>query len=394
MHGATPPEKKGAENRMSTTKKWADMHAKTHVHVGRSSVTTRVKIQKDAYVRIIEHSADGIIIADHAKLIRFVNPAAEIMLGRQNPALLGQPVEFPLNVGEPTEVSIARADSSSPAVADVRVVEIEWDGESAFLALLRDVTERKRNEERQTRLLEREASARKDAEQTCRMKDEFLAMLSHELRTPMTAIVGWMKLIRGGNMNPVQLRRGLDVIHRNVQAQLRLISDLLDISAIVTGKLQIIADALDLKTLITSICESHRLTAEAHALTLTCAIDCEACTVKGDRDRLQQAVSNLLTNAIKFTPDGGRIRVALQRDGRWGAITVSDSGPGISPDFLPYVFDRFRQADSSIARAHGGMGLGLAIARHIVELHGGTIGVASAGVGQGATFTIRLPLVE
>jgi signal transduction histidine kinase len=394
MHGATPPSKKGAENRMSTTRKWADPDAKAPVNIGRRSVTTRVKIQKDAYVRIIEHSADGILIADHDKLIRFVNPAAEVMLGKSTLALLGQPVEFPLSVGESTEISIARADLSAIAVADVRVVEIEWDGEQAYLALLRDVTERKRHEERQTRLLEREAAARKDAEQTCRMKDEFLAMLSHELRTPMTAIVGWMKLIRGDHVEPRQLRRGLDVIHRNVQTQLRLISDLLDISAIVTGKLQIISEQLDLKSLLASISESHRLTAEAHELSLTCAVDEDGVfMVKGDRDRLHQAMSNLLTNSIKFTPDGGVIHLALRRDGGCAEISVRDSGSGITPEFLPYVFERFRQADSSNARAHGGMGLGLAIARHIVELHGGTIGVMSPGVGQGSTFTIRLPIM-
>ena len=244
----------------------------------------------------------------------------------------------------------------------------------------------------QKRAAEIALEARKEAEIANRAKDEFLATMSHELRTPLTSILGWAHMLRSGNLNEENVARGLETIERNARAQNQLINDLLDISRIITGKLRLEVQPVNLASVIETATDAVRPAAEAKNIRLKMLLDPQAGLVSGDPDRLQQIVWNLLTNAVKFTPEGGRVEVRLERINAHVEIAVSDSGQGISAGFLPHVFDRFRQADQTTTRAHGGMGLGLAIVRQMVEMHGGTVRADSPGEGQGATFTVTLPI--
>jgi CheY-like chemotaxis protein/two-component sensor histidine kinase len=241
-------------------------------------------------------------------------------------------------------------------------------------------------------LLYRQAEgARAEAEVANRAKDEFLATLSHELRTPLTAILGWARILRKEEVDEPTRVRGLEVIERNVQAQSRLIEDVLDVSRIITGKMQLNVRRIEMRGVIDAAIESVRPAAEAKKIDLVPVVEGPA-AIKGDAERLQQVVWNLLSNAIKFTPNGGRIEARLRTRGEQVDLEVTDSGKGIPSEFLPYVFDRFRQADSSSTRAHGGLGIGLALVRHLVELHGGNVSARSGGEGKGSTFAISLPV--
>jgi signal transduction histidine kinase len=244
----------------------------------------------------------------------------------------------------------------------------------------------KRAEEERALLLE-------EAETANRTKDEFLATMSHELRTPMTAILGWAQLMRSNTLKESDFAHALEIVERNARAQTKLIDDLLDISRIITGKLRLDVRVVDLASVVEAVIDSLRPTAEARSIRLQTMLDPQAGPISGDTDRLQQVVWNLVSNAIKFTPKGGRVQVVLARVNSHVEITVSDTGKGISPEFLPHVFDRFRQADGTTTRRQGGLGLGLSIVRQLVELHGGAVSVESAGEDQGATFTVQLPLM-
>jgi signal transduction histidine kinase/CheY-like chemotaxis protein len=248
-------------------------------------------------------------------------------------------------------------------------------------------------EERKQSLV-REHVARAEAESANRMKDEFLATVSHELRTPLNAIVGWAHILQRPAVDPSTLARGVEVIGRNAHAQARLIEDILDVSRVVTGSLRLNIGLVDPAAVIAAAIEAVRLAADAKGIRLEVVLDPFARRVAGDPGRLQQVVWNLLSNAIKFTPSGGRVHVRLSRVDTAAEIVVNDTGEGIAAEFLPFIFDRFRQADSTITRRHGGLGLGLAIVRHLVELHGGEVRAESAGADAGATFTIRLPLAD
>jgi len=234
----------------------------------------------------------------------------------------------------------------------------------------------------------------RDAEAASRAKDEFLATLSHELRTPLHAMLGWTRMLRGGTLDEPTKARALETLERNTRLQAQLIEDLLDVSRIITGKLRIAVRPLELAPVIEAAIDSVRAAADAKGVRLEARADPAAGPVSGDPDRLQQVAWNLLSNAIKFTPRGGRVEIRLDVADRHARIQVADTGGGINPDFLPYMFERFRQAEGLSSRALGGLGLGLAIVRHIVELHGGTVRAESAGEGQGATFTVELPLLE
>jgi signal transduction histidine kinase len=258
--------------------------------------------------------------------------------------------------------------------------------------LKREIRVREWAEQERARLLVLEQAARKQAEEANRTKDEFLATLSHELRTPLNAILGWVQVLRTGKLDPAAGARALETIERNARSQAQLIADLLDVSRIITGKLRLDFKPVELRRIIDSALETVRPAADAKGILLDISIGPLASPVLGDADRLQQVTWNLLSNAIKFTPRAGRVEVRLREEGGNAVIRVSDSGIGIRPDFLPYVFDRFRQAEGSITRTHGGLGLGLSIVRHLIELHGGTAEVESTGEGEGATFTVRLPL--
>ncbi|AKF09375.1 PAS domain S-box protein [Sandaracinus amylolyticus] len=258
-------------------------------------------------------------------------------------------------------------------------------------AVTLDVSERKRAEEDRARLLESERRAREDAERASRMRDEFLATISHELRTPLNAILGWAHLLRSGPDDRARLERGLDVITRNAQLQATLIADLLDMSRIIAGKLALEVHPLDPSAAVSAALESVRAAASAKEITLRTVVDSPVPRVRGDATRLQQVIWNLLSNAIKFTPRGGRVEVSIARRDDEVEIAVADSGQGIDPEFLPHVFERFRQADQTTTRRHGGLGLGLAIVQQIVQMHGGTVRAESEGVGKGARFAITLP---
>ena len=266
------------------------------------------------------------------------------------------------------------------------------DAQHHAVELQMEITERKQAEEARAQLLISEQAARADAEQANRTKDEFLATLSHELRTPLSAILGWSHLLRTEQLEAEQVTRAFETIERNARAQSQLIDDLLDVSRIITGKLEVKLIPVDLSPAIEAAIDSVRPTFEAKAIVFEPALDSAVCLVPGDANRLQQIFGNIFNNAVKFTPRGGRISVTVQRDASHVQIAISDTGIGISPEFLPYIFDRFRQADGSTTRLHGGLGLGLAIVRHLVELHKGAIAVESPGKGKGSTFKINLPL--
>ncbi|MBE9180822.1 MASE1 domain-containing protein [Oculatella sp. LEGE 06141] len=233
----------------------------------------------------------------------------------------------------------------------------------------------------------------RQAQEVNRIKDEFLATLSHELRSPLNGILGWAQLLRRRQFDQATAAQGLETIERNAKAQVQLIDDLLDISRIIRGKLRLNVRPMDLPPVIEAAIEAMRPAADAKGILLQSRLDSTAGPVSGDPDRLQQMLWNLLSNAIKFTPQGGRVEVRLSRTSRYAEIAVIDTGRGINPEFLPYVFERFRQADGSITRSHGGLGLGLAIVRHLTELHGGMVQAVSSGEGEGATFTVKLPLM-
>jgi PAS domain S-box-containing protein len=257
---------------------------------------------------------------------------------------------------------------------------------------IRDISERKRFEHEREAHLINEQSLRMEAEGANRAKDIFLATLSHEMRTPLSAIVGWMTILRGDDCKNVDLQEGLEVIDRNTKAQVQLIEEVLDVSRIVSGKLRLEIRPCELTEVISAGVDVVRPAAEARDIALDVRLDPSASRALCDPTRIQQVVWNLVSNAVKFTPRGGKVGVTLARDKSGLRIEVSDNGQGISPELLPFVFDRFRQADSSTRRKFGGLGLGLSIVKHIVEMHGGTVEARSAGEGRGSTFTAQLPI--
>jgi PAS domain S-box-containing protein len=269
------------------------------------------------------------------------------------------------------------------------------------MTVIEDVTERVMREaelqaqvDARTQALAREKAARQEAEEANRLKDEFIATVSHELRTPLTAILGWSNMLLAGRLKGEAHDHALEIIHRNAQSQNQLISDLLDVSRIISGKLRLDLRTVELPAIIEAAVEATRPAAEAKGVRLTTELDPHAGPINGDADRLQQVVWNLLTNAIKFTPEEGEVLVKLESAESRVEITVQDSGIGVPAEFLPHIFERFRQADPGTNRIHGGMGLGLSIVRELVELHGGTVKAESEGEGKGMTFTVSLPFVN
>jgi PAS domain S-box-containing protein len=267
-----------------------------------------------------------------------------------------------------------------------------WNGQPLHLTgVCQDITARKQSEAMRERLLESERAARTEAERVTRMKDEFLATISHELRTPLNAITGWTAILRTGRASPADQAKGLEVIERNTRLQAQLISDMLDMSRIISGKIRIDVQEVDLTAVIENAIESIRPTLAAKNLEIETHIDARPCHTLGDPGRLQQIVWNLLSNSAKFTPAGGHIHIHLQKTVDAIELEVRDDGSGIDASFLPHLFERFSQADGSNKRAHGGLGLGLSIVRHLTELHGGTIQAYSEGAGKGARFLVTFP---
>ena len=277
---------------------------------------------------------------------------------------------------------------------ETRVAERTGELQKSNERLQAEIAERLRAEAEREALLAREKVLRAEAEELSRLKDEFLATMSHELRTPLNAIFGWITLLRTRRLDEATQERALETIERNARAQKRLIEDLLDVSRIVTGKVALELVTVDPRRVVEAALETMHPAAQAKGLKIVPLLDIGAGTVRGDFARLQQIVCNLLSNAIKFTDAGGHIEVCLARRNGEVEISIADSGQGIKPEFLPLVFDRFRQEDGSISRRHGGLGLGLAIVRHLVELHAGSVDAQSAGEGKGARFIVRLPVRE
>lgn len=299
-----------------------------------------------------------------------------------------------------TEKRYIRRDGSQFwAMATVSLLR-DADGKpQRLIGVIDDISDRKKTEEalqqlasERERLLDSERAARAEAERASRMKDEFLATLSHELRTPLSSILGWAHLMRSRTPSPAELVKGLEIVERNARVQTQLIEDLLDMSRITSGKLRLDVQPVMPVTFIEAALETVRPAADAKDIRLECMLDPAAGPVSGDPARLQQVAWNLLNNAIKFTRKGGKVRVILERVNSHVELSVADNGVGIEPQFLDHVFERFRQADSSTTRTFGGLGLGLSIVKQLVDLHGGSVSVASPGAGKGATFTVTLPV--
>jgi PAS domain S-box-containing protein len=289
--------------------------------------------------------------------------------------------------------AIASLDAAKQLASD------EMPPTTEFVAFVLDISERKRAERERDQLLRSEQSARHAAEDANRMKDEFLATVSHELRTPLTAMLGWIHMLHEESLDPQTQKRGIESIDRNCKAQAQIVDDLLDVSRIITGKLRLQTNEVEVHKVLEAAVDSLGFAAQAKnielKLNLPSETDRHLIKVAGDFERLQQVVWNLLSNAVKFTgAGGGQINIRLKREGEQAVIEVQDTGEGIDPEFLPFVFDRFRQADGTSTRSHGGLGIGLSIVKHLVELHGGTVEADSAGQGHGATFRVRLPVLN
>jgi signal transduction histidine kinase len=312
--------------------------------------------------------------------------ALTVVLGTLATLWVARSITRPIGHLRAAAQALGRREALTPP--DTPVQEIR----DVAAALVVAADERARGEAEREELLRKEREARQVAEAADRAKDEFLALLSHELRTPLNAVYGWARMLRDGSLQENATDHALDAIIRNANAQLQLIDDLLDVSRVISGKMRVDVRRVDLATVVEAALDAVRPAADARNIRLQTVLDPRAGPVNGDPGRLQQVVWNLLINAVKFTPKDGRVQVHLQRVNSHVEIVVSDTGQGIAPEILPFVFDRFRQADSSSTRAHGGLGLGLSLVKHIVELHGGTVLAQSAGEGKGATFVVKLPL--
>ncbi|HEY6122530.1 MAG TPA: PAS domain S-box protein [Pyrinomonadaceae bacterium] len=362
---------------------------------------------------IVETTDDVIIGKDLSGIVTSWNAAAERLYGYKAEEIIGHAISIlipPDRLDEEPKI-LARLNRGEK-IDHYETVRVAKDGRRIEVSLTvspikdadghvigcskiaRDITDRKRAEAEREALLKSEHEARALAEEANRVKDEFLATLSHELRTPLNAILGWASLLQGGKLNPEDITRAIEIIERNAKVQSQLIEGVLDVSRIVSGKLQLDVRPVQLSAVIEAALDSIRPAADARNMTVNVTTTGTEPLVSGDSNRLQQVVWNLLSNAVKFSAPGGEISVAVRSMGNDVEIVVSDTGQGISRDFLPLVFDRFRQADSSTTRKHGGLGLGLAIVRHLVELHGGSVRADSRGKNKGATFTVTLPTLR
>ncbi|OKH31176.1 hypothetical protein NIES2119_29265 [[Phormidium ambiguum] IAM M-71] len=391
-----------------------------------------LKLERQRYQELFEFAPDGYLITDIEGTIQEANQAASLLLKVSAKHLIGKPLI--VFVPEPhrpafrnelnrlhkvgrlqewiTQLQPRKADPFDAALTVTTVSD--WTGAIAGLRwLVRDISERKQLEEAQLRAklaemtnqkLEVEIAQRKQLEKELRqqaeilnqantIKDEFLAIVSHELRSPLNAILGWAQMLRCRRLDEIIVSRALETIERNARIQVKLIEDLLDTSRIIRGKFYLNIGSVNLVSVIRASIDSVQLAITAKNIEIITVLDESASLVSGDPDRLQQIVWNLLFNAIKYTPKEGQIEVRLERVSSSAVISVSDTGQGIAPDFLPYVFDRFRQEERATTRHHGGLGLGLAIVRQLVEMHGGTVTANSPGEGQGARFTVQLPLM-
>ncbi len=352
----------------------------------REKVETALKKSQKQLQMLITKNPDGIVVIDKQGVVRFINPAALKLFNRNEEELLGEVFGFAVAGGDKTEVDVSTG-TAKQVIAQMRVVKIDWHGKPANLVTLRDITDRKQAEIERAQLLAK-------AEAANRVKDEFLAVLSHELRTPLNPILGWTQLLRSNKLPPHKIEQALETIERNASLQAEMIKDLLDVSRILRGKLQLNPVSVDLVKIINAAIETVDLAAHAKSIQIITDFPTETVFIEGEPNRLQQVFWNLLSNAVKFTASGGKVNVELTCDRSQAKVQIKDTGKGICSEFLPYVFDYFRQENSSSTRNTGGLGLGLAIVRHLVELHGGNIQVESPGVDKGTIFTVEIPLTS
>jgi len=366
---------------------------------------------REQLAAIVEYSGEAIATKNLDGIIQTWNTSAEQLFGYSADEIIGKPVTIliPANRLSEEDEILSRLRRGLPAER-VETIRLKKDGTPIPVSLtvspikdpdgevigasklIQDITTRQRIEQERQQLLAREQSLRAQAEAAGRMRDEFLATVSHELRTPLNAILGWATMLNNDNTDSAVARRGIESIERNAKAQAQLIEDLLDVSRIISGKVRLDVKPVMVTPIIHSALDAVRPAAEAKSIQLDVTIDPAAEHLRVDSARLQQVIWNLLSNSIKFTPANGKVTVRVKRVASEAEISVSDTGEGINPEFLPYVFDRFQQADSSVTRKHGGLGLGLSITRHLVEMHGGTIEAHSEGKGRGATFIVKLPI--
>ena len=408
---------------------YRDITARKQSETTIQRISTELERQLQKFDAIATSIPDFLYTFDRSGRFTYTNQALLNLLQKTEAEVMGKnfhDLDYPTDVASKLQAQIQQVIERGQALRDetpftstigTRAYEYifvplfsQSGNVEAVAGITRDITDRKRIEAEREQLLQHEQTARAAAETANRIKDEFLAVLSHELRSPLNPILGWSKLLQQGKLNTTKTATALATIERNAQLQVQLIDDLLDISRILRGKLSLEETPVDLSRVITAALETVRLAMEAKSLQLHLLFAPDVGVVIGDAGRLQQVIWNLLSNAVKFTPNGGEVTVKLEQaeEGReaggdrsfsasppfptYAQITITDTGKGIAPDFLPYVFDHFRQEDGATTRKFGGLGLGLAIARQIVEMHGGTIAVDSSGEGQGATFTVRLPL--
>src|SRR6185503_6306069 len=366
-----------------------------------------VELHSDLYREIFAHSKEAIAIIDPEGFYLQQNGAHFTLLGYADNDLEGNTPALYLGEktfkeifkrlvasGEYSGEHVCQTKNGEERIMDLSVFTMRSGlGEpQCYVSIMRDITARKKTEEKLAQLLVRERMARGDAEKANRLKDEFLATLSHELRTPLNAVIGWSRILKAGRLDNESSLHAIEVIERNAWAQKQIIEDILDVSRVITGKLQLHLGPVDLVAVVAAALDAVKPAIEAKDIRIETQFHEDLKVIAGDVDRLQQVVWNLLSNASKFTPVGGTVGVRISQDESYVQIQVRDTGPGIAADFLPHVFERFRQADGSTTRTHGGLGLGLAIVRHLVELHGGMIAAENDVSSTGAIFTVRLPL--
>ncbi|MDX6557964.1 MAG: hypothetical protein QOF72_1013 [Blastocatellia bacterium] len=383
-----------------------------------TGVTIDITTRKDSehvqstLAAIVESSDDAIVSKDLNSIITSWNRGAERLFGYTAAETIGQPISILIPVERlDEEPKILKRIRRGERIEHYETIRRRKDGTLLDISLTvspiidargrivgaskiaRDISGRKRAEAELETLMTREQNARAEAETANRVKDEFLAMVSHELRTPLNAIRGWTQLLKSGKLDQPQTERAIETIDRNARAQVTIINELLDVAGIISGKLKLEMKPIYLAEVLDASIDVVRPAADAKAIEIVAVLDQTAGPVAAEPVRLQQVFWNLLTNAIKFTPKRGRIEVQLERSGSSVSVVVSDNGSGIPANFLPLIFDRFQQADTSARRTHGGLGLGLSIVRNLVEMHGGTIRAESEGENLGATFTVTLPLI-
>jgi PAS domain S-box-containing protein len=383
--------------------------------IERARVEEALPETEERYRIVTEAASDAMITIDQEGIILYTNRSAERIFGYEAQDIVGNNITMLIPeylrptyhatiqrhiAGDKKQFLWERTElpglhrNGKQIQLEITFGESVKDGKRIFIGIARDITERKQLERERAEILAREKEARRAAEEANQSKDEFLATVSHELRTPLTAILGWARMLDRDGINEATRTKAIEAIVRNAKSQAQIINDLLDYSRITMGKLRLDTCSLEPAPIIRSAIDAISPAAIARGVNLELSLDPDTGPILADAERLKQIIWNLLSNAIKFTPKGGRIDVVLERDESQIRIIVRDSGEGIRPDFLPHVFERFLQADGTITRKYGGLGLGLAIVRNLVELHGGTVHAYSGGEGKGATFTVKLPLLS